>query len=136
MHTEMRLPDGQTEDSPPPARIREVIEGFGPASWQAGSGEVTIRLNADGRISGLSLIRKDPYGFFLYFGEMDSTETIVAVSPGKPTEKTDVIIEGEPLTIPTTFFVSMQQAVEIALYFAQTGKLLESVKWDNLADQD
>lgn len=134
MKTDLRTPLGPDVKDVDLRYLEAIVLSKGEEYWNhpRGSGDATLTQSIGGQEQSLSLTYKAPYGFLLSHYQLGEIDPYVATISDDWTETTDVLLGGEPWTIPKAFLVDRATAWLVVKHFFQTGERLDTLKWIDL----
>jgi len=95
--------------------------------WCSGSGDSYIEYEDEAKTSRIEILFSLEYGFYLRFQAWQ--EDYHSLGLGDFTNTVTVYVGGDPLLLPTKFFITREQALLVVKEFCQTGKRINKINW-------
>lgn len=126
-------PDGEIIRNPKPESLKELVLNRGEDYWNAGAGQGSLDRKQRGRSLQLLLTFSTDHGFYLEYIDRND---VYFVSMGEGTFDQTVTVEvgGDPILLPTAFFISPDQAWAAVEEFCATGKRTTAIRWKDRSE--
>jgi hypothetical protein len=133
-------PDGELIYNPNLDDLGQLILSPQKDYWCSGSGEGCLTWYDENNISSITsrnslislvLTFSEKYGFWLLYSCREEQQTFISIGDGDFSHKNavEVYICGDPLLLPSAYFISPDFAFIAAKEFGKTGNKTERVKW-------
>ncbi|NJM15276.1 MAG: hypothetical protein HC896_07770 [Bacteroidales bacterium] len=126
-------PDGHVFKNPDLNLFRTLIFHGQSQYWNAGAGQALIELINQGEESLLALTFHQDMGFQVEV-KLGDEPYFVCLGNGDFDNTVTVHVGGEPLLLPTKFFVTKQTTWDIVQYFCETGQRNNDYQWASVEE--
>jgi len=127
-------PNGDFVINPDMAWLKNLVLKEGPEYWNAGAGQASIKYDKGKRSPQLLIIFEKSLGFFLEYIDAKSVY-YVSLGKGDFAHAVTVHICGEPLLLPSTFFIPRRLAWIAVEEFCRAGLRHRKVRWGKRSEQ-
>jgi hypothetical protein len=128
-------PDGATIPAPKPEWLRDLVLRAGKEYWNAGAGQAALTWQGGEVRTVLLLTFEETLGFYLEYVDPRSCY-YVSVHDDREPRTVTVYVGGNPLLLPSRFFVSRRSAWEAVAHFLRTGEKNDAVRWEERNKQN
>jgi hypothetical protein len=127
-------PDGNTLTDPDVAFLKKLVLTGGDDYWNSGAGQGSLKYSGVNEKKELLLTFHERNGFSLEY--IDSRDVYyVSLGCGDFNHSVKVYVGGDPLILPTKFFVSRELACAAVEDFCLTGQPTPKIKWGKRSEQ-
>ena len=130
MTSRFYAPTGERMENPNPTYLRDRILNEGPDYWNTGSGDGGLDFRQGAGKTNLQLIFDESYGFNLVYTQLDGRR-FVSIGPGDYEHVVSLYVGGNPVRLPSKFFVDKDLAWGAVAEFLRTGGKSSKVTWAN-----
>jgi hypothetical protein len=126
-------PDGEIIQNPQLDWLKDLILNKGEDYWNAGAGQASLKRHENGATIELLLTLEPSQGFYL---EYIDPQNVYYVSLGEGTfDKTvTVYVGGDPVLLPTAFFISRKLALAAVEELCSSGCRTTKITWKQRRD--
>jgi hypothetical protein len=126
--TEYFAPAGESVTNPDPDRLKELILNGGEDYWNVGSGQASLEYVEDSGRTALLLALEPSLGFYLEYVNRNKVY-YVPVGEGPLDRTVTIYVGGDPMPLPTAFFVSRELAWDAVELMCRSGERTPKINW-------
>jgi hypothetical protein len=128
-------PNGDFLTSPDMAWLKHLVLKEGPDYWNAGAGQAAIWFGKGKRRPELDLTFDKSFGFSLQHIDAKSVH-YVSLGKGDFAHAVTVYVCGDPLVLPSAFFIPRRLAWIAVEEFCRTGLRSANIRWGKRSEQN
>ncbi len=121
-------PSGEVLENPELSDIKKLILTKGERYWNTGSGDGGFDFYYETGNANLQLIFDKKWGFYLLYRGADK-KSYTSFGPGDFDHTVSPGVGGDPLLLPTKFFVPRERAWEAVEEFCKSGQKSAKITW-------
>lgn len=121
-------PDGEIVMNPELDQLRDLIMNKGEDYWNAGAGQASLKRHQNGATIELLLMMEPSLGFYLEYIDPQNVY-YVSLGEGSFDKTATIYIGGDPVLLPTVFFVPRESACAAVEELYRTGQRSERINW-------
>lgn len=126
-------PDGDEVTNPDKKWLRDLVLNKGEDFWNAGAGQGSLKFSGPDGTVELLLTMEQSLGFYLEYIDQNSVY-YVSLGNGSFEDTVTVYVGGDPLVLPSAFFVSREVAWTAVEEFCNTGQRSDALTWKDRSE--
>jgi hypothetical protein len=127
--------DGDIIENPDISFLRILILYVGKEYWNSGAGQGYITYVKDNKDQQLLITFDQDWGFYLEF-QSNQEDTQVTLGKGNFENTVSPYIGGNPVLLPTKFFITREKALLAIEKFVKTGDRTNQITWGKESEQN
>jgi hypothetical protein len=128
-------PIGDDIAGPPLSTLKDLVFDAGEVYWNSGSGEAGLNYVEAGEITKLRMIFDKNFGFYLVYIDAQGGR-FTSLGPGDFEKIATPFVGGDPIRVPSRFFLPVDSAWTVIKEFCETGQKSSRTAWLRAKDLD
>ena len=109
-------------------KVRDLVFHRGEEYWNSGSGEAGLDRTERNETAKLRLVFDKSLGFYIVYIDQKG-ERFTSLGTGVPARIVSPFVGGDPLPLPSKFFVPIELAWRVIEEFCNTGNRSSQISW-------